>query len=203
MNVWKSFAANEVTHSMAHYLTTLLDLHERRGYARVTDIAKELDVTKPSVTVQLKQLKEKGMVSEDENRHFRLTSEGQAIAREVIHNRQVLIRFFQNVLEVDPVTAETDACKIEHLLSRGTSHKLLAFVLLLQSEDLTAKEFVAKFKEYKVSCPTLEFCNICSVECLMDMEPAEASTDDGLKFPVVKSPPKKAAPGLDPQKGKR
>ena len=93
MNVWKSFAANEVTHSMAHYLTTLLKLHDQRGYARVSDIAKELDVTKGSVSAQKKHLKEMGFVTEDDNKFLRLTEEGRAKAKEVLHNRHILIQF--------------------------------------------------------------------------------------------------------------
>jgi len=166
MNTWKSFAANEVTHSVAHYLTTLFDLHSRRGYARVSDVAKELDVTKGSVSVQMKHLKEKGLVIEDENRFLRLTPSGEVIAREVMHNRQILIQFINVVLGVPQDRAEIDACKIEHLLSRETSHQLLALVQLLQSDDPEACRLRERFREYKVSCPNIENCSLCSVECL-------------------------------------
>lgn len=168
MNVWKSFAANEITHSMAHYLTALHKLHGDRGYARVSDVAKDLEVTKGSVSTQMKHLKEKGLVIEDENRFLRLTPEGESIALEVLHNRELLIQFIQNVLGVDPVQAETDACKIEHLVSRETSHQLLAMVQLLQGDDETAQAFLATFKKYKLSCPTLEDCSICEDECLLN-----------------------------------
>jgi DtxR family Mn-dependent transcriptional regulator len=166
MNTWKSFAANEVTHSVAHYLTTLHDLHARQGYARVSDVARALEVTKGSVSVQMKHLKEKGLVLEDENRHLRLTPSGEAIAREVIHNRQILIQFMNSVLGIGNDRAEIDACKIEHLLSKETSHQLLALVQLLQSDEPTARRFRERFREYKVSCPSIENCNLCSVECL-------------------------------------
>ncbi len=169
-DVWKSFAANEITHSMAHYLTTLHKLHEDRGYARVSDVARELEVTKGSVSTQMKHLKEKGFVIEDENRFLLLTSEGDSIAREVMHNREIIIHFFQKVLGVDPVQAETDACKIEHLLSRDTSQQLLALVQLLQSDQPETRTFLEAFKSYEVSCPTLEDCNVCTDECLLDSE---------------------------------
>lgn len=63
-SVWKTFAAQEVSHSVAHYLTTIFDLHTSHGYARVSDVARDLDLTKGSVSVQLKHLKEKGLVTE-------------------------------------------------------------------------------------------------------------------------------------------
>ncbi len=174
-DVWKSFAANEITHSMAHYLTTLHKLHEDPGYARVSDVARELEVTKGSVSTQMKHLKKKGFVIEDENRFLRLTPEGDSIAREVMHNREIIIHFIQNVLGVDPVQAETDACKIEHLLSKDTSQQLLAFVQLLQSESPRARSFLEVLKSYTASCPTFEDCNICTEECLLDSEDCRGS----------------------------
>jgi Mn-dependent DtxR family transcriptional regulator len=170
MNTWKSFAANEVTHSMAHYLTTLLKLHEERGYARVSDVAKELDVTKGSVSVQKKHLKELGYVIEDENKFLRLTGEGMAKAKEVLHNRRILIQFIENVLGVDPLQAEMDACKIEHLISWETCHQLLALVHLLQSREPAAVTFRETFKCYKMHCSSPETCNICGEVCLVELE---------------------------------
>ena len=50
---------NELTHSMAHYLLTIHKLKEEKGYARVTDIAKELGLTKGSVSTALNNLKKR------------------------------------------------------------------------------------------------------------------------------------------------
>ncbi len=161
---------------MAHYLTTLYKLHNDRGYARVSDVAKDLEVTKGSVSTQMKHLKEKGLVVEDENRFLLLTPEGEGIALDVLHNRELLIQFIQNVLKVDPVQAETDACKIEHLLSKETSQQLLAMVQLLQSDNPHSRAFLDTFEAYKPSCPTLEDCPLCEDECLRPGT-EECSTD--------------------------
>lgn len=171
--VWKSFAANEVSHSMAHYLTTIHDLHQTRGYARVSDVADELAVTKGSVSVQMKHLKKKGFVTEDKNRHLNLTPVGEAIAREVLSNREVLIQFISNVLGIPADQAETDACKIEHLLSHDTSQQILALVQILLSDDTDARKFIKKFKNFKLSCPTLEECGLCEDRCLLEVEPCQ------------------------------
>jgi Mn-dependent DtxR family transcriptional regulator len=169
--VWKSFAEHEVSHSVAHYLTTLLDLHDRRGYARVSDVAKELDVTKGSVSVQMKHLKEKGWVAEDENRFLRLTELGRSVAEEVIRNREVIVRFLSEVLGLGAEQAEADACKMEHLLSQETSTQLLTLVQLLQSRDPDAVRLLKRFKRFKIRCPSLEECRICDEQCLMEMDP--------------------------------
>jgi DtxR family Mn-dependent transcriptional regulator len=170
-DVWKSFAANEISHSMAHYLTTIHELRENRGYARVSDVARDLDVTKGSVSVQVKHLKEKGLVTEDENRFLTLTPLGESLAKDVGSNRQVLIQFIQKVLGICPEQAETDACKMEHLLSRETSSKILALVELLQSDDPDAKKLLRKLQHFQFRCPSLEECQLCDDQCLVEVEP--------------------------------
>jgi hypothetical protein len=63
----------------------------------------------------------------------------------VIYNRGTLIRFLNKVLRVDPMQAEVDACKMEHLLSPVTSHKLLGLVQLLLSDDRASTSLLEKF----------------------------------------------------------
>lgn len=142
---WKEFSANEVSHSMAHYLVTLRDLRATQGYARQTDIADELGVTKGTVSQQIRHLKERGYVVEDKAHHLDLTEAGHSVARQVVYNRGTLIRFLNKVLCVDPNQAEVDACKMEHLLSPITSHKLLGLVQLLLSDDPTAASLLERF----------------------------------------------------------
>ena len=166
--VWKHFAEHQVSHSMAHYLTTIHDLRQRLGYARVSDVAKELDVTKGSASVQVKHLKEKGLVAEDDNRHIQLTDAGDEVARQVMYTRQVLIRLLAGLLGVDPQVAESDACKIEHLLSHQTCTHLLALVRLLDSGDVAAREFLEKYRSYKLACPSMEECGVCEDVCMIE-----------------------------------
>jgi DtxR family Mn-dependent transcriptional regulator len=202
--VWKTFAAQEVSHSMAHYLTSIQDLHERRGYARVSDVARELQLTKGSVSIQIKHLKEKGFVNEDENRFLHLTASGEAVARDVCYNRQVLFQFLNRVLGVQTEKAETDACKIEHLLSRETSRQILVLVQFLQSDDPAARKFVEKLKGFKVGCPTSKECSICEDRCLAELDasldgrsicPASLSVGDNAGRRPRKPPRRKPAPG--------
>jgi len=66
-----------MSHSMAHYLLTIHKLKENRGYARVTDIAKDLGLTKGSVSTALNNLKKKGLiVEEDDSKFLLLTDSG-------------------------------------------------------------------------------------------------------------------------------
>ena len=78
--VWKSFEDNTLTHSAAHYLMTIKGLLEDHGYARVTDIAKRLNITRGSCSISLKPLKKRELVVEDENRFLQLSEEGRRLA---------------------------------------------------------------------------------------------------------------------------
>ncbi len=126
-DVWKSFNDNEVTHSAAHHLLAILELSTQRGYARVTDVAKFLDITTGSASTNLKSLKQKGLVDEDDNRFLVLSTEGRNLAEAILNRRHVLEKFFVEVLGVSPDQAEVDACKTEHLLSMETTKKMANF----------------------------------------------------------------------------
>lgn len=127
MEVWKEFSENEITHSGAHHLLAIMELVEKRGYARVTDVARFLEITTGSASTNLKSLKSKGLVVEDENRFVTLSTDGQKLAEAILNRRRILEDFFEKVLGVDPVTAEVDACKTEHLLSATTTQRMAEF----------------------------------------------------------------------------
>jgi Mn-dependent DtxR family transcriptional regulator len=127
--IWKAFEENDVTHSAAHHLAAVLELKENHGYARVTDVAKRLNITTGSASTNLKSLKGKGLVAEDQNRFLSLTPQGQALALAVNKRRRILERFFSRVLKVSKDTALVDACKTEHLISDETAGKLEKFVI--------------------------------------------------------------------------
>lgn len=128
MDVWKQFEENNLTHSAAHHLTAIMELKEKRGYARVTDVAKYLNITTGSASTNLKNLKSKGLIFEDENRFLSLSHEGETLAKAVNSRKRVLKRFFGSVLSVSEEQAEIDACKTEHLISSETARKLGKFV---------------------------------------------------------------------------
>jgi DtxR family Mn-dependent transcriptional regulator len=127
MEIWKEFEANDITHSAAHHLLAILELREKRGYARVTDVAKELEITTGSASINLKALKAKNLIVEDENKFLSLSPQGEAIARAVHMRKNILHEFLVKILKVSPEQAEIDSCKTEHLISAETAQKLQEF----------------------------------------------------------------------------
>ena len=167
MEVWKAFEQNVITHSAAHHLMTIYDLLEKNGYARVTDVARHLEITRGSASITLKALKEKGLVNEDENKFLKLSAEGERISHSIQSIRKIFQKFLIDVLRVDPDQAEIDACKIEHLLSRETGERLLNFMSYLASEKREVKSFLHNFRHYEsLTHCNPEECNVCDDECL-------------------------------------
>lgn len=174
MEVWKTFEHNIVTHSAAHHLMTISHLLEEKGYARVTDVARRLGITRGSASITLKALKEKGYVQEDENKFLGLTKRGKRLSHSIQSKRLILIKFMQDVLQVDGEQAEIDACKIEHLVSTETGEKLLRFLKYLFSDDQVAKSFLKAYWTYENVCQGVtEDCGVCETECLMEAEGEE------------------------------
>lgn len=102
--------------SAEDYLEAILMLQEEKGYARSVDIAARLNVTKPSVSVAMKRLRENGYLLMDADSLITLTEPGAAIAQRVYDRHKTLTAFLTQ-LGVDPAQARADACKIEHDLS--------------------------------------------------------------------------------------
>jgi DtxR family Mn-dependent transcriptional regulator len=127
MEIWKQFEENDITHSAAHHLLAILELREKRGYARVTDVAKDLQITTGSASINLKALKAKNLIVEDENKFLSLSPQGEAIARAVHMRKNILHEFLVKILNVSPEQAEIDSCKTEHLISAETAQKLQEF----------------------------------------------------------------------------
>lgn len=173
-DVWKEYEGNPLSHSAAHYLMTIRELLEDRGYARVTDIARRLNITRGSCSISLKPLKRRGLVEEDENKFLLLSDEGRRLAALVERNDELLETLFREVLGVDHTHAEIDACKIEHLLSIETSRRLASFIACIQSDRPQAKAFRELLAAHQASCTEdAETCDVCGASCI------EQDTGDG------------------------
>ena len=105
--------------SAEDYLEAILRLHTTKGYARSVDIATALSVSKPSVSVAMRNLRENGYITMGADNLISLTESGMEIASRIYERHRVLTEFFVK-LGVAERIAETDACKVEHDLSPET-----------------------------------------------------------------------------------
>ena len=105
-----------VNESAENYLETILVLSKTHPVVRSVDIAEELGFKKSSVSVAMKNLREKGHITVTDAGYIYLTDSGKKIAEMVYERHDVLMHYLIS-LGVDEKTAEEDACKIEHIIS--------------------------------------------------------------------------------------
>ncbi len=106
----------KIHESAENYLETILMLQLRKGSVRSIDIANELEFSKPSVSVAMKNLREGGYIEVDKAGQIRLLPTGQAIAEAVLKKHETITGFLV-ALGVSPEVAAEDACRNEHVLS--------------------------------------------------------------------------------------
>ena len=106
----------KIQESAENYLETILLLQQRKGSVRSIDIANELEFSKPSVSVAMKNLRQGGYIEMDPAGQIRLLPPGQAIAEAVLEKHRLMTSFLVALGVSEEVAAE-DACRIEHVLS--------------------------------------------------------------------------------------
>ena len=105
------------------YLEAILVLHKKMGMVRSVDVARHLEVTKPSVCHAVATLRDGGFLTMDKDFFLHLTDLGREIAEQTYEKH----RFFTDLLTeagVDPASAERDACRMEHVISQESFEHL-------------------------------------------------------------------------------
>ena len=102
--------------SSENYLETILMLGFKLPVVRSVDIANELGFKKSSVSIAMKNLREKGHITVSDAGYIFLTDSGKEIAERIYERHELLTKCLTR-LGVDAETAEDDACKIEHVIS--------------------------------------------------------------------------------------
>ena len=105
------------------YLETILVLQKKLSIVRSVDVARHMEVTKPSVCHAVATLRDGGFLTMDEDHFLHLTDVGREVAEKIFERHC----FFTEQLitaGVDPRTAETDACRIEHIISDESFSRL-------------------------------------------------------------------------------
>ena len=107
----------KVNESAENYLETILILSKTLPVVRSVDIANELGFKKSSVSVAMKNLREKNHITVSDSGSITLTESGREIA-EMIYERHTLLSSWLERLGVDHETAAADACRMEHVISK-------------------------------------------------------------------------------------
>ena len=111
-----SYIKHRADESLEDYLETILMLYKSTGQVRSIDIANEMNFTKPSVSIAMKNLREKGYITMADNGYITLTESGKKRAESVLERHTILADLLISI-GVNEETAMEDACKLEHDLS--------------------------------------------------------------------------------------
>ena len=124
----------KIQESAENYLETILTLSQQKPNVRSIDIVNELNFSKPSVSVAMKNLRLNGYINVDESGFITLTDSGMEIASN-IYDRHLILKKWLEFLGISPETAEQDACKIEHTLSKETYTALRKHIIEEMGEE--------------------------------------------------------------------
>jgi DtxR family transcriptional regulator, manganese transport regulator len=126
--------------SAEDYLERIHELIEKKGYARVVDIASSLKVKQASVTSMVQKLAESGYLEYEKYRGLVLTDQGREVARKIQNRHATLSRFF-SLFGLDAETQRQDIEGIEHHLSPATVEVLADLANFFEKHPETLRSF--------------------------------------------------------------
>ncbi|MCI8936294.1 MAG: metal-dependent transcriptional regulator [Lachnospiraceae bacterium] len=129
-----SYIQHKSEESLEDYLETILILSKRLSVVRSIDVATELSYSKPSVSIAMKNLRNREYITVSEEGYLRLTDEGRRIA-ESVYERHTLLTDWLVHLGVDPAVASRDACKMEHDITPESYEAMKKCILTILGRD--------------------------------------------------------------------
>ena len=133
-----SYIKHRAEVSVEDYLETILLLQKKAGHVRSIDIANEMNFTKPSVSVAMKNLREKQYITMDSTGYITLTEAGRKRAEDVLERHNILADLLMRI-GVSKETALADACKVEHDLSEESFEAIKRALLSENSPSKTVE----------------------------------------------------------------
>lgn len=154
----------DLSSSMEDYLEVIHQLIVKHKTARVRDIADALDVKMPSVTGALRKLSRKGLVNYDPHQYITLTDEGERVAKQVARTHRTIARFLETVLDIDPETADKNACRMEHAVDDVVLSRLVKYLEYIETCPLAGSDFTERFGTFCRHGKNEELCEQCLSE---------------------------------------
>ena len=167
MSNTKRFAPGGLTHRATHHLMAVDEAIGQRGYARVSDIARALDITRGSVSVAMQSLKGAGYVTQDENHFFHLTDVGRRAVASIRARHEVVEQFLTEVLGLTHEQSHRESCRVENLIEAPTARRLHALVAYWRDQNLSGVLDVASDPPCPMcTCTDQTPCPCCGLECI-------------------------------------
>ena len=119
---------NMISKSLEQYLKTMYILKQQNGNIRVTDVAKNMNCSKPSVNKAIYNLKDNGLLNYESYGKIELTKQGEDLAKKILETYDIVYLFLKEVLNLSSEEAEKEAEKIKLTISDNTTNKLAKYV---------------------------------------------------------------------------
>ena len=134
--------------SLEDYLEIICNLLETSQSVKAVEIAKRLNISRASVSEALVKLANKNLIVYEGHKGITITSEGLKKAKEVIDKHNTLTSLFELVLGFDHITAEENACKIEHIINKEVFDRINNFLLYCKNNEKFISGFKEEYKNY-------------------------------------------------------
>jgi DtxR family Mn-dependent transcriptional regulator len=128
------------------YVELIFILQEEKQKVHTSDIARVFNINPASVTEMFQKLSEEDFITYEKYSGVTLTAKGKQIAIKTKQKHDIL-KHFLTILGVDKDTADADACRIEHTLTKISFDKLTKFVEFVQHTDGKSR-WLDHFKYY-------------------------------------------------------
>lgn len=138
-----------ITPTLEDYLEAILHIVKKSKVARSMEIAEKLKVKRPTVTVALRSLAEKGLINYAPRSYVTLTVEGEKIAQNIDRKHNVLKAVFTDILGLSKKQAEESACRMEHGMTSAVHHRMTDLVKAVRSDKQLAKNLNAAVRSVR------------------------------------------------------
>jgi len=147
-----------LTSTVEDYLEAIFNLGKEQRVVRVKNIAKRLGVKMPTVTNMLKTLSERELIEYEKYEYLELTKKGSDVGEEIDRRHHILRSFLTDILGIDLVKADEEACKMEHAVGASTMDRFVVFMEFIQSCPRTGENWLERFEEFRVHGKDREKC---------------------------------------------
>lgn len=144
----KNKETDVLSHCLEDYLEAIYIISIDKKVVRVKELAEFLKVKTPSVVDAVSKLEKKGLVNHEKYGYLSLSKTGNTIARNIYSKHSYIYKFLTDVLGVDDLNSEEDACGIEHHISKPTLDKIVRFMNYIEENTDICKEFIADYKKH-------------------------------------------------------
>ena len=183
--------ATPLTATLEDYLEAILNIVSRHKVARSMEIAEKLNVRRPTVTVALRALAEKGLINYAPRSYITLTDRGERIAQCVDKRHHVLRDFFTGVLMLPEVEAEEAACRMEHGMNTEVCRSLMSLQIATEKDEELARRIRGSIEREKKNIDCEQSCGYTRPSGRGDTQMSDESTNlnmlgEGEKGKVVR-----------------